>query len=584
MSYKLDISDAASTGFRINSGTGSDYPSIHLARGGTTQWQVYVEPSGNNLYFFDTNDNQAVIRADGSALNDDGWATQAVDYGEFMKKQNPSDDLKPFEVVGIKNGLVTKETNGSTLYMVTSSDAGIRGGNPLDDPRDNSSEWIVVAYTGQVPVLVNSEAKDGDYVIPSGLNDGKGVAIDPSQITPEQYKKVIGIVLSEFDQNVLANGDGKFESDVEDLFNRKGDYKVANVAVGVGNKVQIALNESGDAILSGDSKDNYQVVTSEGIVTKIGAFAKATTAKLQAGIGSFGQVETKVISPIANSDLIIDLTPEQSEASRLVIRGVNEAEVASIDAGGNADFAGSVETEKLVVNSDATISGTLYANNIESERLSEIEDLLRDVETNQQLLTEAGNWNSNTATESGTFTDLIASSIQTTDLYVTGQAALTSLFVTDNLTAGKIDSLDTPLQIQSLAATPLEIMAGKITVDTDGNTKFLGNVEIAGNLKINNIIVANNIDPMATESATLVEGEVNSNSTAGKAVLTANSEKVRINNNKVSLNTLIYITPITSTQNKVLYVKAKDEGYFEVGFSDTLDTDVEFNWWIIELQ
>ncbi|WKZ25532.1 MAG: hypothetical protein QY322_04090 [bacterium] len=64
----------------------------------------------------------------------------------------------------------------------------------------------------------------------------------------------------------------------------------------------------------------------------------------------------------------------------------------------------------------------------------------------------------------------------------------------------------------------------------------------------------------------------------------ANTRKVRINNNKVSLNTLIYITPIASTQNKVLYVKSKDTGYFEVGFSETLESDVEFNWWIIELE
>ena len=427
---------------------------------------------------------------------------------------------------------------------------------------DDQENLHQVYVLGDGQILVNGEGGD--------INIGDSIT---TSSTPG-----VGMRATEYGTTI-----GRAQEDYH--FANPSETKLVAVQYGLGYNIpNMALAGNGDVILTGDSENNYEVSDSTGVINRISGFAKVVAANIQAGIGTFGQVETKVISPIANSDLIIDLTPEQSEASRLVIRGVNEAEVASIDAGGNADFAGSVETEKLVVNSDATISGTLYANNIESERLSEIEDLLRDVETNQQLLTEAGNWNSNTATESGTFTDLIASSIQTTDLYVTGQAALTSLFVTDNLTAGKIDSLDTPLQIQSLAATPLEIMAGKITVDTDGNTKFLGNVEIAGNLKINNIIVANNIDPMATESATLVEGEVNSNSTAGKAVLTANSEKVRINNNKVSLNTLIYITPITSTQNKVLYVKAKDEGYFEVGFSDTLDTDVEFNWWIIELQ
>lgn len=284
-----------------------------------------------------------------------------------------------------------------------------------------------------------------------------------------------------------------------------------------------------------------------------------------------------IISPVANSDLIIDLSPEQS-ASRLVIKGINDEEVASIDA------QGKVTANNLEINNDATVSGTLYADNIESQRLEDIEELLREVELNQGLLAESQTWETNPSADSAEFASLIASSLQTNDLFVTGQAAISSLFVSDLLTANKIESLDMPLQIQSLAAAPLEIMAGKITIDTNGNTKFLGNVEIAGDLKINNIIVANNVDPLATESGSIIEGQVVSNSTAGKATLKANSESIKINNNKVSLNTLIYITPITSTQNKVLYVKSKDTGFFEVGFSDTLDTDVEFNWWIIDLE
>jgi hypothetical protein len=290
-------------------------------------------------------------------------------------------------------------------------------------------------------------------------------------------------------------------------------------------------------------------------------------------------VQTNIISPIADSDLIIDLSA--SESAKLAIKGKDNQEVASIDADGT------VNSERLRVNRDATISGTLYADNIESKRLQDIEDLLKQllkqVEENQTLLAETSNWSTDTATESGNLVN--SEQLTVNNLYVTEQAAVSSLFVSDYLTTKTINSLDTPLQIQSLAASPLEIMAGKILIDTNGNTKFLGNVEIAGNLTINNLVVAtNNIDPIATESAQIVEGEINSNSTAGKAILSANTEKVRINNNKVSLNTLIYITPITSTQNKVLFVKEKGEGYFDIGFSDHLDTDVEFNWWIIELQ
>lgn len=347
----------------------------------------------------------------------------------------------------------------------------------------------------------------------------------------------------------------------------------------------LELADTGDVIITEEANNNYLVSNQNGIINKIGSYAKLTVGKLKAGLGTFNKVETKTISPIANSDLIIDLQPDNSNSpSKLVINGDNDSEVASIDASGNASFAGQVNSEDLEVENDATISGTLYANNIESTKLSEIEELLREVESNQGLLTAAQGWETNTATESGQFTDLIATNIQSKDLFVTGQAAISSLFVSDNLTVSKVDSIDSPLQIQSLAASPLEIMAGKITVDTNGNTKFLGNVEIAGNLTVNNIVVANTTEVVATESAEINQGVINTNSLAGKAVLPANKESVRINNSKVSDNSLIYITPITSTQNKVLYIKAKGQGYFEIGFSETLENDVEFNWWIIELQ
>ena len=68
-------------------------------------------------------------------------------------------------------------------------------------------------------------------------------------------------------------------------------------------------------------------------------------------------------------------------------------------------------------------------------------------------------------------------------------------------------------------------------------------------------------------------------------------------NNKISNNKLIYLTPSTNTDNKVLYVKSKKEastyinpqtldeagveGYFTVAIDAPLTHDVYFNWWII---
>ncbi|MFZ5438347.1 MAG: beta strand repeat-containing protein, partial [Patescibacteria group bacterium] len=79
--------------------------------------------------------------------------------------------------------------------------------------------------------------------------------------------------------------------------------------------------------------------------------------------------------------------------------------------------------------------------------------------------------------------------------------------------------------------------------------------------------------------------------TAGKAYLPAGSTQVIIRSEDLTENTLIYVTPLGSTNNQVLYVKnqvAEDkstlvkEGNFVVGLDFPLTQDVEFNWWMVQ--
>lgn len=106
-----------------------------------------------------------------------------------------------------------------------------------------------------------------------------------------------------------------------------------------------------------------------------------------------------------------------------------------------------------------------------------------------------------------------------------------------------------------------------------------GDLALAGGLSIGQ-------DQEATNS----DGKVLTNKTAGQATLLAGQTKVSIQTNKVTDHSMIYITPLNSTKNQVLYVQAKtadnpatpeNEGQFTVGFDFTLDTDVSFNWWIV---
>ena len=85
----------------------------------------------------------------------------------------------------------------------------------------------------------------------------------------------------------------------------------------------------------------------------------------------------------------------------------------------------------------------------------------------------------------------------------------------------------------------------------------------------------------ATQSAD-INGTITTNATAGQAIINAGVSEITIKNPSISDYTLVYITPSSSTLNNVLYVKSKGNGYFTVGFTNPINVDVTFNWWVID--
>jgi len=264
-----------------------------------------------------------------------------------------------------------------------------------------------------------------------------------------------------------------------------------------------------------------------------------------------------------------------------------------------------------------------------------------------------------------------------------------SLIISDN----SIDTLGDTLYIQQLAMGGLDILAGKVTVDTDGNVFIAEHLTVGGGIATSEIkpidggdltinlkytdetgeestqdttglgqdktgnsgfgkllvkgirgeIVASidasgsavfkeiatdllriNTNNEATQSAVLIASAENfektgvwapgieTNATAGEATLPAYETELIIYNDKLTDQSLIYLTPTSDTKNKILYVKAKhadatgeestpdttneestqdttglgqdetgNRSYFVVGMNGELAVPVEFNWWII---
>lgn len=288
-------------------------------------------------------------------------------------------------------------------------------------------------------------------------------------------------------------------------------------------------------------------------------------------------IQTKLISPLADSDTVTIQT------KNLVVE----------NASGSAELKiiGDLTAE------NASISGELYAGKLSSPELDKIQELLRQVKEDQDLLAQAQTWQTNTATSSASLTAIA----NITDLYVTGQAAISSLSVSNSLSLGtdfviqasdsSLNTLSAPLKLQSLAMAPVEIMAGKFRIETNGNVAINADLFVAGKIEAESLrakevtteklVIAMEATPSAMLEATS-SAVINTNSTAGKAVIPAGLSEITINNTNISDYTLVYVTPTSSTENNVLYVKSKEVGKFVVGFTNPTDIDVTFNWWIIE--
>ncbi len=111
-----------------------------------------------------------------------------------------------------------------------------------------------------------------------------------------------------------------------------------------------------------------------------------------------------------------------------------------------------------------------------------------------------------------------------------------------------------------------------------------GDLTLRGGLKVDQAPANASASADATTSANI------NNNSAGQAIIVAGQKELTIKTTRLSENSMIYITPLTSTNNQVIYVKnklldseftAENEAEFTVGFDFALNKDVQFNWWII---
>lgn len=133
-----------------------------------------------------------------TAVLNDGvvYGSKGADYAEYLPKMYPTEQFLKGEVVGIHNGLVSRSTvNADQILAITSQPLVL--GNMPESGETASHEKI--AFLGQIPVFVMGPVNKGDYIIPSGKNDGTAKAMPASSITANMLSQVLGTAWSAYD-------------------------------------------------------------------------------------------------------------------------------------------------------------------------------------------------------------------------------------------------------------------------------------------------------------------------------------------------------------------------------------------------
>ena len=118
------------------------------------------------------------------------YQSGAGDYAEWLERENHDEDIRVGEVVGVRGGKISKQTEGADQLMVVSWKPAVLGNMPEAGEEENYEK---IAFMGQIPVKVLGDVNVGDYLIASGLDNGMARAVAPEEMTAELAEQVVGV-------------------------------------------------------------------------------------------------------------------------------------------------------------------------------------------------------------------------------------------------------------------------------------------------------------------------------------------------------------------------------------------------------
>ncbi len=154
------------------------------------------------------------------------------DYAEWLKKYDAEEELQYGEVVGMIGGVVSKSFTEADKFMVVSAAPAVVGAMPPTAAEEALYEKI--AFIGQVPVKVQGVVEIGDYLLPSGKEDGLAIAVAKGNMAALDYTRIIGVAWQASDPR------------------KRGEaYQMITCAVGINQNDMAAMIEQMQTVMNG---------------------------------------------------------------------------------------------------------------------------------------------------------------------------------------------------------------------------------------------------------------------------------------------------------------------------------------------
>jgi hypothetical protein len=152
----------------------------------------------NFITFFNAHTSSAIGSVKSNATGDGiTFETSGADYAEMLPLFQDGEAIEPGDLVGVFAGRITRVTSGAERVMVVADRPTVLGNVPIGE---SGGDYRPVAFLGQVEAKVRGMVEAGDYIVPSGDNDGVGIAVPREHMTTAQASRVVGRAWSKSDK------------------------------------------------------------------------------------------------------------------------------------------------------------------------------------------------------------------------------------------------------------------------------------------------------------------------------------------------------------------------------------------------